>query len=83
MNDDLFLNILRWTTGYCVMWNQMTKQFSDTDTQNFQDFIYRTNTVVYRFLQGQQTLDGSCSDMECDAALQAQHIFRDLIKTSN
>ena len=52
-------------------------------TRDNVDFVFRTNTIVWRYIKKQQKLDGSCSDMECAAAMEADYIFRDLIKTSN
>lgn len=39
------------------------------------DFTRRTFAVVWRYLQGRQTLDGSCSDYDCWLAHEAAKVF--------
>lgn len=72
--DDLLKQTHRWVWGACVEWNDHAKQFDVTSTA-FTDFVSRTHWVVFRFLRGQQTLDGSCSDFECTLALEAKYTF--------
>ena len=85
MNHPDIINTLRWTWGACVLWNQLANQFARDsnelvqfariDSSEFQDFVHRTHSVIYRYLQGQQTLNGSCSDLECTLALEAKELF--------
>ena len=72
--SDQVKHTLRWTLGACVEWNQWAKQF-DMNSREFHDFALRTHTVVWRYLRGIQTLDGSCSDFECTLAIEAKHVF--------
>ncbi len=73
--DDLIKHTHRWVLGYCVEWNYHAKQFSDINAVAFLDFVARTHSVVYRYLRGRLTLDGSCSDLECTLAVEAKHVF--------
>ena len=74
-NFDLIKHTLMWTYGQCFLWNQHAKQF-DMNSQQFQDFVHRTHNIVYRYISGKQTLDGSCSDFECTISIEAKHVFR-------
>lgn len=76
--DDLLTNTLRWVFGYCLLWNQQVKQF-DANSQEFTDFVHHTHHKVWRYLNGQQSLDASCSDLVCTAALEAQALFKPFI----
>lgn len=73
--DDLLKYTYLFVLGACVEWNWQTKQFNDTNSREFMDFVARTHTVVFRYLRQQQTLDGSCSDLECALAHNARHAF--------
>lgn len=77
--DDLMLHTLRWVFGYCYMWNQQADQFAPS-SREFTHFVHRVHTVVWRYLHGKQTLDASCSDLECTAAHEARALFRDFVK---
>lgn len=76
--DDLLSATLAWVMGKCFEWNLHAQQFVltfDDQDHRFQDFVHRTHTVVWRYLQGHITLDGTCSDLECTMALEAKRIF--------
>lgn len=73
--DDLITNLLAWTWGQCVLWNQQMNQFSDVNGREFQDFVHRTNHTVWLYINNRKTLDGSCSDHECGLALMAHRVF--------
>lgn len=73
--DDLIKQTHRWVLGACIEWNDHFQQFADTSSREFRDFVNRTHHIVFRFLRGQQTLDGSCSDFECTLALEAKYTF--------
>ena len=75
---ELVNHTLQWTWGACIMWNQWAKQFNIGDPA-FQDFVHRTHTVVWKYLTGQHGLTGSCSDFECNTAMQARAVFKDLM----
>jgi hypothetical protein len=70
---------LQWVWGVCILWNQHMNAFSDLNHQEFQSFVHRTHNVVWRYLNGRQALDGSCSDFECDTALKARRLFGDKV----
>lgn len=70
----------RWVLGYCIEWNWQAKQFSDTTSQAFTDFVERTHTVVYLYLMGRRELTGACSDFECTLASEAKAIFSHLVE---
>jgi hypothetical protein len=72
---DLFKETYRWTLDSCVEWNLWARQFSDMTGKNFLDFVKRTHDVVYGYLQGEKSLDGTCSDLECNLALEAKKVF--------
>ena len=73
--DDLFNATLQWVVGNCFEWNQHAKQFNPTEGHDFQDFCHRTHGVVWRYLNRQITLDGACSDFECNLGLAAHRTF--------
>ena len=73
--DDLIKHTWRWVTGACIEWNNQVQQFADISSAAFLDFRHRVHHVVYRYLRGQQTLDGTCSDLECTLALEAAQVF--------
>lgn len=73
--SDLIGHMLAWTWGQCILWNQHTNQFSDVNGREFQQFVHRTNNICWRYTNGMQTLDGSCSDLECDLAMKARSVF--------
>ena len=68
-----------WVFGACVSWNCETRQFKAPEDMSFMLFMGRTYSVVLKYLKGQQTLDGTCSDLECDLALRAEKIFKGLM----
>lgn len=76
---DLMTHVLAWTWGQCIMWNQHMNAFADINHQEFQSFVHRTNNVCWRYIHGRQTLDGSCSDLECDLAMKARTVFGPLV----
>lgn len=76
---EVMTQTLRWVIGYCWEWNQHAKQFPD-NSREFQDFCHRTHMVVWKFVQNEQGLDGSCSDLECTAAIEARRVFAPLLK---
>jgi hypothetical protein len=67
--------VLNYVWGCCVLWNQWAKQFNDVNSMEFQDFVHRTNETAWRYLVGRKTLDGSCSDHECEVAMKAYRLF--------
>lgn len=73
--DDLIKQTHRWVLGACIEWNETAKQFAPRDVHEFRRFVERVHTIVVRFLRGQQTLDGTCSDLECTLALEAKQVF--------
>lgn len=77
--DDLLNHTLRWVFGYCYMWNRQAQQFAP-GSREFDEYVYRVHTKVWRYLNGQQTLDASCSDLVCTMALEARALFREFIK---
>lgn len=72
--DDLMQNTLRWVFGYCYLWNQQAKQF-DFNSVEYTRYVHRVHTTIWRYLHGQQSLDASCSDLECTGALEARRVF--------
>lgn len=73
--SDLIKHTNLWVLGQCVTWNLHAKQFADMAGREFHDFVNRTHTVVFRYLRGTQTLDGTCSDFECTIAIEARRVF--------
>lgn len=80
--DDLVEATLAWVTGKVYESIFGTNLYRSTfitdgvlDERKVQDFIHRTHTVVWRYLNRQQTLDGRCSDFECNLGLEADRIF--------
>lgn len=65
---------LEWVWGVCILWNQQAKQF-DAGGSEMIDFVHRTHHIVWKYLNNRQTLDGTCSDLECDTALRAKRLF--------
>lgn len=47
----------------------------DPSTENYEFYINDTISLVISHLQGRRTLDGSCSDLQCHAALEAKKVF--------
>ena len=59
-------------------WNNQSRQFNlgtEEGMLNFRNYADRIHTTVYRYIRGQKTLDGSCSDLECTAAHEADQLF--------
>ena len=56
---ELIKQTLRWVWGACILWNQQAKQFNSTDDTSFLHFVHRTHAVVFRYLRGNQVLDGT------------------------
>jgi hypothetical protein len=73
--SELIKQVRRWVLGACTEWNEQVKQFADLNGVEFRAFVERTANVVIRYIRGQQTLDGSCSDLECTLAIEARHVF--------
>lgn len=90
-NDELIKAVQAWVIGQLyqlVMPGQIYHgQFNDQngvlDHNRFLDFALRTTTVVYRYIRGQQKLDGTCSDMDCHLATQAKYIFEHHLDTKH
>lgn len=40
------------------------------------EYLEKTISVVVRYLQGTQVLDGSCSDIQCSVAHIAEQVFK-------
>ena len=78
-HGDLLNHTLRWVYGYCLLWNQQANQFAP-GSREFDEFVHRVHTKVWNYLHGKQTLDASCSDLECTMALEARALFRDFVK---
>ena len=72
---DLIKHTLYWVWGACILWNQTAKQFNNTDSQEFQEFVHRCHNVVWGYLRERQVLDSTCSDFECHLALDAKTLF--------
>lgn len=79
--DDLYKEIAVWVLGACTNWNLTTNAFSLADFQ-FVLFMGRTNSVVLKYLEGKQKLDGTLSDLECDICMRAERIFGHLMCNS-
>ena len=72
---ELIKQVRRWVLGACTEWNEQMRQFADLAGAEFRAFIERTTNTVLRYIRGQQTLDGSCSDLECTLAHEARRLF--------
>jgi hypothetical protein len=57
---------------YC---NQ-THALAPHEHQKRADYVERTLEVVWGYLRGTKTLDGSCSDLQCNVALEAFKVFK-------
>lgn len=53
-----------------------TGSLSPHETELRKVYIDQTLAVVCGYLSGQRDLDGSCSDMQCDVAMEARKVFR-------
>ena len=73
--DDLIKHTMTFVQGACVEWNSHSKQFIHVTSHDFHDFVFRTHIIAYKYLQGQIPLDGSCSDFECEVAMNVKKIF--------
>ena len=76
--DDLLNHTLRWVFGYCWCYNMAHQQF-DANSHQFHDWMHRVHNTIWRYLHGKQTLDASCSDLECTMALEARALFGSFI----
>jgi hypothetical protein len=80
--SDLMTHTMAYVFGQCMLWNQHAKQFNgDWNDQAFLSFAHRTHNVCWRYLNGQQTLDGTCSDFECDVAIKCRAVFKSHINS--
>jgi hypothetical protein len=81
--DDLIQATLAWVIGMlmqeCLPSGLYYGQFHDGDGKfkynDFHQFSLRTHDTVYKYINGQKSLDGACSDMECHLGIKAKHIF--------
>jgi hypothetical protein len=65
--------LVHWfVLGACVEYNEHTK----LDKKDFEEYVRYCMNVVWKYLHGTQTLDGSCTDALCDLAHQALYVFR-------
>jgi len=46
------------------------------DRTAYEGYINETLDVVWGYLRGSRTLDGRCSDMQCDLAMEARKLFK-------
>ena len=72
---------LRYVIGACYKWENDAKQFVGRPN-DFRSFYLRTHDVCWKYLNGQKTLDGSCSDFECDTAIKMRRVFRSFVNNS-
>jgi hypothetical protein len=71
---DLIKNVSLYVQGACLEWNRHYKQF-DANGEEFQRFCERTTEIVFAYIRGKKTLDGSCSDFECTLSIDASKVF--------
>lgn len=75
--DDLLQATLTYVWGACVQYNrQMSNHVSE---DQLDQWVTRVHGIVWKYLHGKQTLDGSCSDFECGLALKANSVFAHLV----
>lgn len=71
-------NVRRFVAGACLDHPGRPDEHMNLppwDQGSFHAFVERTTNVVWKYLHGSQTLDGSCSDFECVLSIEAAQVF--------
>jgi len=81
MNPLCFQHIKNFVTGALVENFKATGQV--IGDSHFDRYAHESAEVVFGYLNGNKTLDGTCSDFQCTIALEAKKVFKSSMSASD